>query len=355
MAALLATGCGVDLSPVAPPGAGLAGPLAVSAPYGVDAAAIQLAPGSTHQLTARNLANGHAAPDSSLTWTTSNASVATVSENGLVTAVSGGQATVAAVRGVHRVEVAVTVTGCAAGPLAMGITTAALTSDDCGLPGDRFADYFNISTAPGEIVELEASGVSGLFGYKEATLDPRAGATYAALPIGFRLRIISNGGPLQAFVRGHAGILGAYSITRSSPAEAHDCEAYNFITPGASFGTTITSANACHYAVQYSPVAEAIGKPLVAHGFNIYLSEVKAYTVTITGLSDSFDPALTVFRGGVVAQAAPGPLPSPGSRSVTFTPATAGYHYVEVAGGRFIDNLVTWEAQTGAYHLTVSQ
>ena len=355
MAAILATGCGVDLSPVAPSSSDMVAPSAVGAPYGVDASAIQLSPGSTHQLTARHVANGHAAPDSSLTWTTANSSVATVSQNGLVTAVSGGQTTVAAIRGVHRVEVTVTVTGCGAGPLAMGTTTGALTADDCALAGGHFADFFSLGTAPGEIIELEASGVSGAIGYKEATLDPRAGATYAVLPVGARLRIISNGGRLQAFVRGSPGTLGAYSITRSSPAEAHDCAAYNFVTPGASFGTTITSANACHYAVQYSPVAEAIGKPLVAHGFNIYLSELKPYTVTITGLSDSFDPALTVFRRGVVAQAAPGPLPSPGSRSVTFTPASAGYHYIEVAGGRFIDGLVTWEAQTGSYHLTVSQ
>ena len=353
--ALIAAGCAADRSPVAPVTPDIAASLA-PAPYAVDAAAIQMAPGSTHQLTASNIANGHAAPDQSITWSTSDASVAAVSESGLVTAVSAGQATIAAARGVHRVEVAVTVTGCAVAPLASGTTAGAITADDCALAGGRFADFYRIGTVAGEIVEFEASGVAGALGYKEATPDPRGGAYYGAIPVGARLRIISNGGPLQAFVRGNPGVLGAYTVTRSSPAEAHDCAAYNFITPGASFGTTITNANACHYAVAFSPVPEAIGKPLAAHGFNILLSESKPYTVTITGLSDSFDPALTVFRGvGVVAQAAPGPLPSPGSRSVTFTPTSAGYYYIEVAGGRFVDDLVTWNAQLGSYHLTVSQ
>lgn len=325
------------------------------APFEVSASTVTLQPGDSEQLTVRKVANGQVVPETSVSWSSSDPAVATVSDAGLVTAVAAGEATISVTRGVHRVDVAVTVSGCAVRPLPLGVFSGELTAQDCPFVSGRPADFFAVGTTAGQILEFEVTGMDARVGFKEATLDPRGGRDFGSVKYA-PLRVIANGGPLQVYVRSGNDTFGSYTLRRSAPTEAHDCAVYNFVTPGASFSTTVTDANACHYPVRYSPVPEAIGKPLVAHGFNILLTELKPYTVTITGLTDSFDPALTVFGNtGVVAQAVPGPLPTAGTRSVTFTPATAGYYYIEVSGGRFIDAMLTWDAQKGPYHMTISQ
>jgi uncharacterized protein YjdB len=56
-----------------------------------------MAPGSTQQLTARTLTRtGLPLPGRVVTWSSSDASIATVNESGLVTAVAGGSATITA-------------------------------------------------------------------------------------------------------------------------------------------------------------------------------------------------------------------------------------------------------------------
>lgn len=354
--ALLTAACGPDSTIVEPAATSLDAPALASAPYEVNETAVTLAIGDTRQLEATRLPNGKDAPAGSITWSSDDPAIATVSATGLVTGVAPGQTVVAATRGAHRVEVAITVTGCTVSPLAIGTTSAELTSDDCEFPAGRLADFFSMNTTPGETIELTVSGPPGWLGVREASADPTAGASHGIGSAAYMVRVVGNGGPLNTFFSGLAGEQGAYTITRAASTEAHRCGAYNFLIPGASFAAAVTMANACHFNVAFSPVPEAIGKPLAAHWFSMYLTEIKPYTITINGLTDSFDPALTIFHGGaVVAQDVPGPLPSSGSRTVTFTPAAAGYYNVEVSGGRFIDNLVTWEVQTGPYHMTVSQ
>lgn len=325
-------------------------------PYEVNRTSLLLAPGATEQLAVTRTANGEPVPPTSVVWSSSDDAVATVSDAGLVTAVAPGDAIISVTRGAHRLDVAVTVSGCAVGPLPAGTIQGEVTSTDCVFPNGRYADFFSVSTTPGQIIEFMATGLAGSFGYREASADPVASRLYGAVAInGAPIRIISNGTPFNVYVSGSLGVTGGYSLVSSAPTEPHHCDVFNFILPGTSFSATVTEANACHYEVQYSPVPEAIGKPLAAHGFNILLTELKSYTVTITGLTDSFDPALTIFGpNGVHAQAAPGPLPSPGTRSVAFTPSQAGYYYIEISGGRFIDDLETWDKQMGTYHLTVS-
>lgn len=352
--ALLTAACAPDSTIVEPAATSLDAPALASAPYEVNATSVALRVGATYQLEATKLPNGKDAPDGSITWSSADPAVATVSSTGLVTGVAAGQTLVSATRGAHRVDVAITV-GCAVSPLGIGTASAELTTDDCEFPEGRLADFFSFNTVPGEAVELTVSGLSGWLGLRQASADPTAGASHGIGLAAYTVRVVGNGGPLHAFFSGFAGEQGAYSITRAASTEAHRCGAYNFLIPGASFSAAVTTANACHFNVAFSPVPEAIGKPLAAHWFTMYLNEVKPYTITITGLTDSFDAALTVFHAGaVVAQAVPGALPSPGSRSVTFTPAAAGYYSVEVSGGRFIDNLETWEMQTGPYQMTIT-
>ena len=326
-------------------------------PYAADATSLVLAPGATHQLSATKVANGKDVPESSVQWSSSDAAVATVSGSGLVTAVAAGEATISITRGAHQVDVAVTVTGCGLSPLVMGTTTGAITSDDCVFPSGRFADFFSVTTVPGQIVEFYATGVAGAFGFRTPAANLVDGNNLGSVGIGSApIRVIANGSPFNVFVSANLGVTGSYTLAASAPSEPHHCDVYNFVTPGTSFGATVTAENACHYAVQYSPVTEAIGKPLAAHGYNILLTELKPYTVTITGLTDSFDATLTVFGpGGVVAQNVAGALPSPGTRSVTFTPSAAAYYYIEISGGRFVNGLDDWQTQMGSYQISISQ
>jgi hypothetical protein len=352
--AVLLAACAPDSIPVEP-SVDLTASAAASAPYGVDADEVRMAVGGTHQLTASNLANSRYVPERSISWSSGDNSIATVTSDGLVTAVGAGTTIVAATRGIHRVETVIIV-GCGVTPLAVGTIAAELTEGDCEYAPGRLADYYSVSTVPAQVLEFSVNGLAGTVGFGEATAVPGSGAFYGATGAVNRLRVISNGGPLHAFFAGATGVSGSYTITRSAPAEPFQCGSVHVVLPGASFGAELTTANACPVTVQFSPVPEAIGKPLLRHGFNILLTELKPYTITLTGLTDTFDPALAVFGGNnFVTVEAPGDLPSPGTRTLTFTPPAAGYYFVEVSGGRFIGNLENWVIQTGSYNISISQ
>lgn len=349
--ALLAA-CSADLTGVqpldAPARASLSG-----TPYEVDATVVTLVPGATHQLTATKSANGKETPDGSITWSSSNELVATVSTTGLVTAVGTGEAIVSATRGSHSQDVTVVVEGCGLQSLAIGTRAGTISATDC-VVGPFRADLYSVGTGIGEVLRFEAAGIAGQLGIKVpgATL---LGGVYQAVPIGYGVRVIGNGSPLHAFARSTS--LGSYTMTRTAPAEAHDCADYNFVLPGSAFGTTLTEANSCRVNIAFPSIPEAYGKPIDTHWFNMYVEAGKSYTVTITGVSDSFNPSLTVFGGGVLGQSAPDGNPAPSSRTVTFARATNGYVGIEVGTGRFIGGLQpeNWVIQHGAYAMTVSQ
>lgn len=333
---------------------------AAPAPYAVDQSLIQVAIGGTYQLSASNVANGKTVPDSSVTWVSADPSIATVSSTGRVTAVTTGTTTVAAVRGVHRVETTVVVIPCAVTPLAAGTTEGAIANGDCGYAfgAGRLADYYSVVTAPAEVVEFVATGLAGSLGFKEATANPLDGAFYGAVGAGVRMRVISNGGTLQPFFAGAAGAVGSYTISRTTPAEPYRCGSAHVFRPGVAFTAPLTPDNSCKPTVQFPIIPEAYGKQLNTHYYNMYAQGGTSYTVTIAGVSDTFNPSLTVFaNGGVIGQSGPDGNAAPATRTITFSRATDGYVGIEVATGRFIGGLEpeNWVIESGAYTMTVSQ
>ena len=348
---LAAAGCAPEATPFEP--AATTGASFVSSPIGTADTEVVLAPGATHQVDLTKVANGKAAPATSVEWSSSNDLVASVSETGLVTAVASGEAVISATRGVHVVTVTIRVGNCDILPLGMGVTSGSITTLDCPV-GSYFADIYSIPTATGEIIRITSAGMAGQAGIKV----PGTGAidgSWQTVPVGFGVRVIGNGSPLHAFARAQAP--GSYTLTRTAPVEAHDCNDYNFLLAGSAFATTLTPANSCQYPVEFGVIEAANGMPLNAHYYNMLAEAGKTYTVTITGVSNTFNPALTVFAGpGNVFQSAPMEETAPSTRTVTFSRATTGYVGVEVASGRFIGGLEpeNWTIEQGSYTMTVS-
>lgn len=355
----LAAACSSEnIETVTAPNSNRAAANASEPPYQVNATSIELRTGNSFQLLATKSANGKSVPDPSVTWSSDDLSIASISSDGLVTALRQGVTVVSALRGSHRVEVPVAVR-CPVAPLPVGLTAGTITQDDClfNVAGRR-SDYYSVASPNGVVMGFIATGLVGIAGVKAETLDPSVGTVYGSRTIGSRFRVIGNGDPLQFFLSGlDSTKLGAYSLTRAIDAQPHTCNQLTYVVPGASFAGILTPANSCVYSVQFSPVSQAIGKPLNTHRYWIRLAAGKSYTVSVGGLTNSFDPAITIFpnilNGSPVAQSVPGASAVP-SRSVTFTPSSEGYYLVEIASGRFIDNLVTWSVQTGSYTMSVS-
>jgi hypothetical protein len=74
---------------------------------------------------------------------------------------------------------------------------------------------------------------------------------------------------------------------------------------------------ACKGTAKFSPFPEAIGNPILTHGYDVKLDAGVKYTISLDGDPDSFNPSLTVFRAGsVVAQSVKG---SSGARTMSVT------------------------------------
>ena len=334
--------------------------VAADAPFAADVDALTLRPGATAAVVVTGTADGRPVPAPSIRWSTTDAAVATVDDAGVVTAVGVGTATVAASRGVHSVAVAVTVVDpCAPLPLALGTTTGEITAGDClQAPSGRFSDYFSLAPANGEVVLLATSGLDGITGVKEATLDPALGTVFGSRANGATYRVVGNGDPLQFYVSGRTSeTFGAYAVTRGTSAEAFECGALTFVVPGASFANTLTEATSCRYTIRFSPFPEAIGQPIATQSYWMRLQAGRAYTVTLGGVHAGFNAGLTIFpnvlNGAPVAQSVEELAPGQTTRTVTFTPATDGYYMFEVSSGRLVDG--AWAIQTGGYTVSVSR
>jgi hypothetical protein len=116
----------------------------------------------------------------------------------------------------------------------------------------------------------------------------------------------------------------------------------------------LTATNTCHQTVAVSPFPEAIGKPINTHDYLVRLSAGKAYTVTLSGDLAGKQISLTVFRGATVAAQDVFSPSSGATRSVTFTPATAGEYDIEVSSGGFND-ANQWVTPSVTYTVAVSQ
>ncbi len=360
-AVLLLAGCSTD-APLAPTPS-LDTPALAAAPFETSATAVALAIGDTHQVSLTQLGSGRDLPIASLRWSSSNELVATVSSSGLVSAVGAGEAVVSVTRGIHVASVAVRVTSCRVTPLDVGTTTGAITPFDCYFePAGRYSDYFSVSSPNGQVMRLVATGIVGVTGVKAATTDLAAGTVYGSRLVGAPFRLIGNGDPLQFFLSGmNATTFGSYSVTRSVDTETHTCSMRTYVMPGATFAADLQVSNACRYNIAFTEFPPALGKPLLAHRYWVRVEELKPYTITVGGLSASFDPAVVVFPNIVgaapVAYAAGnGQVPAP-TRSATFTPTALGYYLIEISTGRFSGGIAdeNWVNDTGPFTVSVSR
>jgi hypothetical protein len=333
-----------------------------SDPYQVDVASLSLKPGNTYQLVVTKSANGKAVPNPSIAFASSDATVASVTSDGFVTAIAPGATTIAVTRGSHEVDVAVTVIDpCAPLPIETGVTTGEITPDDCPFASfNRREDWYSFTPANGEVLKIKLTGVAGLTGVTNVPTDALAATVLGSANTNVAFRVIGNGDALREFVADQDGtIFGAYSLTRTIDTTPFSCGTNTFIIAGATFSAAMATQTSCVGKVAFTNVPQALGKPLNLDRYVVRVTELKPYTITISGLTSSFDPALTVYPNVLnappIAQALPSAAPAPASRSVTFTPPSLGYYLIEVAGGRFIDNLVTWSAQTGPYTVSVSR
>jgi len=122
--------------------------------------------------------------------------------------------------------------------------------------------------------------------------------------------------------------------------------------PGTIF-QSLDWGSSCHVTIQFSPFPEAIGQQIWVQYHLVKLEAGVTYTVQVSGLSDSFNPALTVFRSGVVAQSAGSPPPG-GIRTVSITPPTEGTYAIEIASGQ-PNGVGGWLTPSGSYTISVDR
>lgn len=248
---------------------------------------------------------------------------------------------------------------CVVGTLPTGTTAGKISTHDCLYPvAGRRSDYYAFSAPAGQLVTVTTDGtLQGIMGIKAATEDPTTGTVWNSGTIGGSMRLVSNGSLLQLFVSSQDSTeFGEYSVTRSTEPLAHSCSTQTVLMPGVSIHGSLSRANSCEPTVKFSPVPQAIGKPLWTHYYPVKLEAGKRYTITLGGLGASFDPSLAVFAGGqLVAHATPDDRVVV-SRTVTVTPATTVYHTIEIGSGKFSDGtFTTWVNQTGSYTLSISR
>lgn len=322
----------------------------------VSPASLSIRPGDVAQLTATPVnPQGTTVAQKSVRWASTNEAVATVTSTGLVTAIGSGTADIVVTRGAHETRVPVSVDGCNVVPLGANGASGAITSLDCYFAaGNRYGDYYGFSVPTAQAQRFLATGaIHGPWGVKEATADPRTGWVYGSTVVGngAGIRVIGTGIPLQLFIGGtNVSDLGAYNVTRTVETEMHDCADYQFLIGDVTFSTTLNPGNACHETIAFTPFPEAMGKPILTHGYNMKLHAGVPYTFTISNYSSSMNPGLTIFSGGVLAQSVGAYQPV---RSLTVSVPVDRYVYVEVSTGG-PDGSGGWVTPSGSYTLAVS-
>ncbi len=194
----------------------------------------------------------------------------------------------------------------------------------------------------------------GIFGVTEANQPLFAGTVWgyerfvAGTPMSFS--VVGSSSEYGLFMGGADSTqLGKYTVSVETGPVVHSCDRDVYLEGTVGFHTALDGANSCTVLIQYSPYPEAIGKPIWTHNFYAKVLAGHSYTVRIDGLSDAFEPGLTIFGGGVLAQSV-GPIGPDGVREVTFTPAITRYVLAEISSGRFVGG--DWVNQVGSYGFT---
>lgn len=244
-------------------------------------------------------------------------------------------------------------------PVPLGVSVSAkITANDCLFTvASRRSDYYSFTIPNGSAWEFTTTNTfPGLFGVKEATANPAVGLVFGSRFLGQSMRVIGSGAPLQLFVSGQDGTaFGNYSVQRSV-AEPFTCGRAHAVVPGATFTANLTAANACATTIQFTPFPEALGKPLILHGYSVRLLKGVSYTFRLSGLTPQMGIGFTIFLGNsVLRQSVDG---SPAVRQFTFQlPAgvttPSAYVFAEVSSGRFFDGV--WQTPGGSYTLEILQ
>ena len=193
---------------------------------------------------------------------------------------------------------------------------------------------------------------NGLIGATTVSDEPFVGTVLgyeqitAGTPISFS--VVGSSAAYGLFVGGTDSTqLGKYTVTSATGPVVHSCDRGIYMEGSVAFNMSLGQANSCALVIKYSPYPAAIGKPIWTHNFYAKVLAGHHYTVRVSGLSGAFNPGLTIFGGGVLAQSV-GPLAPDGVREVTITPATTRYILAEVSSGRFVSD-GSWANQAGSY------
>ena len=241
-----------------------------------------------------------------------------------------------------------------------GSIAGQISAEDCLFTtAGRRSDYYELRPAAGQMLVYRGSGsLDGLFGLKEATADPTTGTVWNSnAAITSELRLVSNGDPLQLFVSGRDSTkFGSYTFTRL-PASGHQCvtstngNSYIGLMEGTSISDTMSLAASCSGNIVASPFPDAIGKPIRYHTYPVRLLAGRRYTVTVTGVAPG-QAALSQFVGGAYRQII---VDNTATRTMTLTPTSTGYHFLEVSSGGQVPGGTAWTIPEFRYTLTVSR
>ena len=331
--------------------------------------------GATRQLVANaTTANGSAA-SVSFAWTSANSAIATVSSDGLVTAVTPGSVEILAqANGVTGSATLVVRDGGMVGASG-GTVSAAQGAVALAVPAGALPAAVALTVAPAETSGAGEQAVAGAlykFGpegtqfaqpvtlalsYDAAKLP--AGVPASALRIGYLTdagwepmldgaTIDAATGKISAQIR-HFSTYGV--MTGNYCPRASAGEQYITIQPGSSWSDASSASNTCQQTVAYSPYPPAIGQTINTHDFLITLEAGKTYSITLSGFSGKA-ATLTVFRGSSVAGQDAFDGNTVASRSVQITPATTGKYDIEVSSGGFVNG--TWTCPSFNYTLRVT-
>jgi hypothetical protein len=239
-----------------------------------------------------------------------------------------------------------------------GTYTGTITASDCQfVASQRYADRFYFAPSANTVTVIKSTGdFSGEFGMTESVAYFQESLVFGSTKLGSELRIVGNGDRWQLFVSGTTlATTGSYTLTESA-AVGHACPTAAprlYLVAGATYRDAVTAQNSCEFLAEYSPYPEVNGKPLLTHYLYSKLDAGKQYTISVSGMPGQ--SALTIFRNGVAAQNV-GPTVG-GVRTVTVTPATAGYYAIEISSGgfEFANRTGNWLNPVINYTLSVSR
>ena len=294
-----------------------------------------LALGDTTQLTATvKDVGGAAIGDASVTWSSSDTAVATISDAGLVTSVADGTAVITAISGAQTAAAAVTVTQVAAS-IELSPTSLVLVSI-----GDTATLSATVKDAAGSVVVGATVSWS-------STAQGVATVSDAGL-----VTAIGNGTATIATVSGSANGTASVAVTQVASTVELSPSSLEFVSIGATATLSATVKDAAGVTIDDAPVTWSSSNTAVVTVSSAGLvTSVAVGTATITATSGSLSATASV----AVTQVASTVELSPSSLEFVSIGATATLSATvkDAAGVTISDAPVTWSSSNTAV-VTVS-